>query len=193
MLARMVLKPQDVLVALRAALLEPGARFAFGDGAKALAISRSEVHAAVGRCIHAKLMTRAGERAHSAPTANRTNLLEFLIHGAKYAFPPTHGGITRGMPTGYAAPILSEYFTAVPTLPPVWPDPMGRVRGRAFEPLYPSVPKAASHDPKLYAAVALVDAIRGGGARDREIAQGLLTEMLTSSRKHADERQPRHA
>jgi hypothetical protein len=138
-------------------------------------------------------MTRPAERADSAPTANRTNLLEFLLHGAKYAFPPTLGGITRGTPTGYAAPVLSEYFAAAATLPPVWPDPLGRVRGRAFEPLYPSVPKAASHDPKLYAALALVDAVRGGGARDREMAQKLLTEMLTGSRAHADERQPRHA
>lgn len=189
----MVLKPQDVLVALKAALLEPGVRFTFADVAKALALSRSEVHAAVGRCLQAKLMSRDPRRVDSASVANRTNLLEFLLHGVRYAFPPTHGSITRGMPTGYAAPILSGYFVPTATLPPVWPDPTGRVRGREFEPLYRSVPKAASQDQTLYAALALVDAVRGGGARDREISERLLTEMLTRPRGHADERQPRNA
>ncbi len=181
------------MVALHAALMNPDVRFSFSDVANALALSRSEVHAAVGRCLHAKLMIRTAHRADSAPVANRTNLLEFLLHGVQYAFPPTHGSITRGMLTGYAAPVLSGYFAPTTTLPPVWPDPTGDVRGRAFEPLYPSVPKAASHNPALYAGLALVDAIRGGGARDQEIGERLLTEMLTRPRGPVDERQPKHA
>jgi hypothetical protein len=188
----LILKPQDVLVALKAALVEPSGRFAFSDVAKSLALSRSEVHAAVQRCLHAKLMMRVPHRVDSAAATNRTNLLEFLLHGIRYAFPPTHGGITRGMPTGYAAPILSNYFAATTTLPPVWPTPTGHVRGRAFEPLYPSVPVAASNDAALYAALALVDAVRGGGARDREIADRLLTEMLSRPRG-ASERESRHS
>lgn len=188
----MVLKPQDVLVAVKAALLQPNDRFFFADVAKSVGVSRSEVHAAVQRCLQAKLMMRVSHRVDSPATVNRTNLLEFLLHGVRYAFPPTYGSITRGMPTGYAAPILSSHFAPTTALPPVWPTPTGDVRGRAFEPLYPSVPVAASNDAALYSALALVDALRGGAARDREIAARLLTEMLASGRG-TGERESRHA
>lgn len=181
----MVLKPQDVLVALKAALLDAPERFAYSDVAKALGLSRSEVHAAVARCLQAKLMVRAPHRADGLPIAQRTNLLEFLLHGARFAFPPAEGTVTRGIPTAHAAPVLREHFAPSSQLPPVWPARAGQVRGRGFEPLYRSVPEAASNDPRLYAALALVDAIRGGGARDREIAGRLLTELLTSPARKA--------
>ena len=35
-------------------------------------------------------------------------LLEFLVHGVKYAFPPKRGALNRGMRTGYAAPPLNK-------------------------------------------------------------------------------------
>jgi hypothetical protein len=52
----------------------------------------------------------------------------------------------------------------------VWPDPDGEVRGQAFLPLYKSVPKAADEDEKLHELAALVDALRSGNARERNIA-----------------------
>jgi hypothetical protein len=54
--------------------------------------------------------------------------------------------------------------------PPVWPDPEGPVRGYALSPLYSSVPNACKVDSKLYELLALVDAIRDGRARERDIA-----------------------
>ena len=173
-----VLRPQDVLVAVKAALLPTGALFRYSEVAESLGLSRSEVHAAVGRCLAAKLMGRIPHRVDAAVVANRTNLLEFLLHGVRYAYPAQVGGVTRGIPTGHAAPILRDHFASTDTLPPVWPHPTGAVRGRSFEPLYPSVPTAAANDPSVYDAMALVDAIRGGSARDRELAERLLTKML---------------
>ena len=38
---------------------------------------------------------------------NRSALLEFLLHGIRYAFPAEKGSLTRGVPTGYAAPPLN--------------------------------------------------------------------------------------
>jgi len=179
-----VLKPQDVLVAIQTALLPPDRRFSFAEVGKALAISRSEVHAAVGRCLQAKLLMRSPRRVDAGVVPNRSNLLEFLVHGVKYAFPPSEGGLTRGVPTGYASPALAGYFAPMAKTPPlVWPHPTGEVRGRAFEPLYPSVPKAALGNPQLYAALSLLDAIRGGSARDREVAEGLLVQLINSKRE----------
>jgi hypothetical protein len=62
--------------------------------------------------------------------------------------------------------------------PPVWPDANGDVRGESFAPLYKSVPVAARKDPKLYELLALVDAIRGGRARERELAKKLIQREL---------------
>ncbi|MGC1646779.1 MAG: hypothetical protein WA741_13190 [Candidatus Sulfotelmatobacter sp.] len=64
--------------------------------------------------------------------------------------------------------------------PPVWPNPAGLVRGIAFSPLYKNVPQAALRDPQLYELLALVDAIREGRAREREIAIRELTVRIDS-------------
>jgi hypothetical protein len=101
---------------------------------------------------------------------NARNLEEFIVHGVPYVFVPDRGEVTRGMPTGYAGPLLSSLIQAADDLPPVWPDPNGKVRGQAFSPLYKSVPQAAREDGNLYALLTLVDAIRGGRARERSMA-----------------------
>ena len=91
----------------------------------------------------------------------------------KYAFPVERGGPTRGIPTAEAAAPLNTYFTPDGSsfaLPPVWPSATGYFRGIAFSPLYKNVPDAAMRDAKLYELLALVDAIREGRAREREIA-----------------------
>jgi len=52
------------------------------------------------------------------------------------------------------------------------------VRGISFLPLHRSVPEAAMRDPKLYEMLALLDAIRDGRAREREIAVRELTKRI---------------
>ena len=47
-------------------------------------------------------------------------------------------------------------------------------------PLYPSAPKAARKDPKLYELLALVDMLRLGRARERAMAEQQLNELLPS-------------
>jgi len=129
-----------------------------------LSMSASEVHAGIKRAVAARLM----DMDRKMPA--KSNIIEFLIHGVKYAYPPDRGGITRGMPTGYAAQPLRDLILQPDEPPPVWPDPEGQVRGYEFSPLYSSVPHACKVDPKLYELLALVDAIRNGRARERKIA-----------------------
>ena len=74
------------------------------------------------------------------------------------------------MPTSYAAPPLSRVLARAQEPPPVWPDEEGEVRGYEFSPLYKSVPFCRRRDAKLYELLALVDAIRGGAMREREVA-----------------------
>ena len=103
----------------------------------------------------------------------------------KYAFPATRGGVTRGVPTSYAATPLSRLIVASADLPPVWPHSEGSVRGVSLEPLYRSAPAAALRDPALYELLALIDAIRDGRARERKLAE---EELSTRIRSQADDR-----
>ena len=120
-----------------------------------------------------------GSRADTRQwTVQHRNLLEFLVHGIRYAFPAERGAITRGIATGIAAPILQAHFSTEPE-PSVWPSAEGTTRGQSLKPLYSSVPFAASRDPKLYASLAVVDALRGGRARERSVAADVMKSLLT--------------
>jgi len=171
----MALKPQDVFVLLELVTQDgrPGTYQSLGAE---LGMSASEVHQAIRRSLDSRLAARTD--AGVVPL--RTPLLEFLSHGVQYAFPPEIGRPTRGMPTSVGAPPLDRHFARSDT-PPVWPDPRGTARGPSFSPLYRSVPQAARADRALYELLALVDAIRGGQAREHKLACKELTERLKRS------------
>jgi hypothetical protein len=167
----MVLKSQDVLVAVRLAIPSERA-WSYPDLAAALDMSASEAHAAVKRASACGLVDGGIRRAR------RAALLEFLVHGVQYVFPGVWTGLTRGVPTSYAAPPLSRTIVGS-ELPPVWPHPEGGTRGQGLAPIYRSVPGAALRDPEFHEWMALIDAIRVGRARERELASRLLAERLS--------------
>jgi hypothetical protein len=172
------LEPQDILVLLKLLTLD-GAHAVYPRLAHALGMSAAQVHASIARAAKSGLIRMGGRRP------NRLALFELLVHEVKSAFPPARGGVTRGMPTAHAAPPFAKKVTAYAasrSLPPVWPDPDGDVRGEAFEPLCRAAPAAARTDAKLYEWLALVDAIRSGRAREREFAVKELARRLSSPR-----------
>ena len=165
-----MLKPQDLLVAIGVALIGRDA-WTYEALASKLGLSVSEAHAAVKRAQGAGLLL--------GREANRRALLEFIEHGARYAFFTKRGPVVRGMPTGVGAPPLRDHFQA--TEVPVWPSASGTARGYALAPLYRTVPEAAKEDSALYEALALVDAVRDGGARERALAMNELRSSLGRS------------
>ena len=173
----MNLKPQDVVILLKLVVLgrEP---WTYQRLAVELSISQSEAHAGVRRAVAARLMSDA-TTAGGRPVLPA--LAEFVVHGVRYAYPPRRGALTRGMPTGYAAPPLNKSIVQPDEPPPVWPYTEGATRGYALEPLYPSVPEAATRDPRLYEILALVDAVRDGRARERTMAVKELQSRLATS------------
>ena len=167
----MFTKPQDVVVALKLCL---GAeQQSYADLGRSLGMSASEVHAAVRRLVEARLLDPETKEVR------REALLNFLVHGVPFAFPTSPKEVTRGMPTAWAAPAMSGKFSASEQIPPVWPDPDGHVQGAAVQPLYASVPGAARRDPALYDLLALVDALRIGRARERNLAEKKIAQRLT--------------
>lgn len=164
------LKPQDVVVLLK---LVSRAEWTYPKIAVELAMSPSEVHASVKRAMQAGLMD-------ASRAVNRSALLEFLVHAVKYVFPPERGGMTRGLPTAHSASPLRSHFRSTSEAPTVWADPEGTMRGEELRPLYPTVPKAARADADLYEWLALVDAVRAGRARERELAVTELRKRLST-------------
>lgn len=166
------MKQQDIIILLK--LIVIGDRkWIYDDLAKELFMSKSSIHAGLKRAEAAKLINL---KISKQPF--RRALLEFLIHGVKYAYPPKKGCIMRGIPTAYAAPPLSKQIVADSDLPPVWPYAEGKVKGYQFSPLYQSVPQASLRDQALYELLTLIDAIRDGRARERELAAKELTARI---------------
>jgi hypothetical protein len=165
-----MLKGQDILVLLKllGASEPPTVRGLAAD----LGLDPGNVHRALARLRQARLID--GRR----PRVNRAAAEEFLLHGFRYAFPAHEGGPTRGVPTAWAAPPLSDQLTRSEDPPPVWPDPHGRVRGSSLEPLHANAPQAARRDPELWAGLALLDALRLGDGRIRKMAADELRRRL---------------
>ncbi len=167
---RQILLPIDVSVCLSIAL-RLGQTFAALAGE--LSISPSTAHQAVKRLMLSGLVRKAG----SGLVVDISALEEFLLHGVRYSFPAIRTKRQRGVPTAHAAPVLRNVFDS-DIDPLVWPSPIGTVVGTALQPLIPSAALLASRHPALYDALALVDAIRVGNARDREVAGQMLSKQL---------------
>jgi len=159
-----MLKSQDLFVLLKILALETD-DWRYLDLARSLFMSTSEVHASVKRCHESRLL----DLRKKLP--RKEVLLEFLIHGAPYAYPVQRGGLTRGMPTSFAAPPLSELVEHQLAIPPVWRFAEGAMTGYEVTPLHRSAPKAALLDTKFYELLTLVDALREGRARERQFAR----------------------
>jgi hypothetical protein len=162
----MNLKPQDIVFLLKLVALDKN-YWSFNKLAVDLGMSPAEVHAAAKRAIAARLAIKDSDNIWP----NISTLEEFVCHGIQYVFVPERGGLVRGMATAHAAAPLVAHFVPDNEPPPVWPDAEGEIRGESFSPLYKSVPVAAKNDPALYQLLVLVDAIRGGRARERDIAK----------------------
>ena len=180
-----ILRPQDLLLVLKLAANRSQRRWTYAELSKDLGISASQAFRSVARAEAARLLYMPANPPSNGSNVstlfsqpNIANLKEFLVHGAKYSFPVERGGMTRGIPTAHAGPPLDQHIAASNDPPPVWPFAEGRVRGVEFSPLYKNAPQAAQRDPKLYELLTLVDAIRDGRAREREIAIRELTLRL---------------
>lgn len=153
-------------------------------GVRALAtstgISKTQVGLALQRCYDVGLAKP--DRLTGVPRTNNTALLEFIVHGLRYVFPARPGELTRGIATGLGAPVLEGKLMTAGDLVPVWPDALGNTKGVAVEPLHRAVTRAVRRDARLYALLALTDAIRIGQPRERNLASEMLTQMLRDER-----------
>jgi hypothetical protein len=168
-----MLKGQDVVVLLK--LLGSAEPVPVRGLAGQLGFDVAGTHRAMRRLDDAGLYSARRRRIYEAAAE------EFLIHAAKFSFPPMWKSEARGIPTSWAAKPLKGELAEPAGLPPVWPYSKGKVRGLGLEPLHPMVPKAALADSELWQRLALVDALRiNDGARTTQLAARLLRKRIGS-------------
>ncbi|MCB0323127.1 MAG: hypothetical protein KDD69_06115 [Bdellovibrionales bacterium] len=165
------MKAQDIAVLLKVFLWRDRS-WSQRELAVALGLSVSEANHALKRLALAKLYNPHRKQVI------RKSAEELLLHGVKFFYPARIGAIAYGIPTAHAAKPLSDLlvFDAADKL--VWPDANGEEKGQSLEPLYPTLPRAAKGDPELHELLALIDAIRAGGARERALAEEQLSARL---------------
>lgn len=167
-----MLQPQDLLILLKLSENQPS--WTFDSIAHDLGLSSSSVHRSAQRAAEAGLYD------YRRRAVNYPALREFLIHGARFVFPPKWQGESRGRPTAWAAPPLAGRLVWSDNNIPVWADPEGKARGIALEPLHPVVPDAVRRDQSLWELLALFDSIRIGAARERNLAAEELERRLSA-------------
>ena len=156
------MRPQDIVVLLKK-ITSAGRGMLNKDIAQSLGISPAEISDAMERCRIAQLVDN--DKVH----VNTLALKDFLVYGIRYVFPAVTGRVMRGVPTAVSASPIKEQIAQVKDVY-VWPYKKGTMRGQAITPLYPTVPEAVANDEELYKLLVIVDTLRMGRAREREIA-----------------------
>ena len=169
-----LLKPQDILVLLRILTWKQNREWRYSDLASDLEISQSEIFESIKRAKLSGLFDPLTKKP------KRSALKEFILHGLKYAFPAKLGENTVGIPTAHSADPLFKLIISNQNDRYVWAQIGGPEKGIAVSPLYRSVPKAVKNCPELHAYLALIDALRIGKAREREIAKAELEKRISS-------------
>lgn len=164
------MKPVGLVVALALAARRSAPSPTYSQLGQMLGVSASTTFAAV------KHLRRSGLLHPGTHDPNLNEIMNFLVHGVKHAFPPLLGRDVKGVPTAHAGPALKKLFDGAK--PIVWPDVHGTIRGTGLTPLYPKATELPKRNPAVYTLLTLVDAIRSGQARERNAAIAALGKIL---------------
>ena len=164
-----VMRPHDIVVLLK--IISYGSEpWLQKPMATELVISQSELSKSIARSKNANLLDNSGRKVR------RLALMDFLEGGIAYVFPQHPGSIVRGIATSHSAAPLKKIIQSNENY--VWPSAKGDMKGQAIMPLYKTLPEAALNDAKLYEMLSLIDAIRIGNARERQLAISELKKRI---------------
>ena len=169
-LQQATMSPQDVVILLKILNYQQNSWYQV-KLAEELNLSQPEISNSLGRSRYAGLLDESGK------LVRKQALLEFLQYGIAYAFPAKPGPIVRGIPTAHSGPPLNTLIQSSGD-EYVWPSATGQLRGQAISPLYKNVVKAVKGDHELHELLSLVDAIRVGRAREKQLAIEELKKRL---------------
>jgi hypothetical protein len=173
-----MLHPSDIYV-LCGVLAVEDRSWTYRELASQIGVPHSLVQRALQRAEEAELYSSESRSVH------RANMHEFLLHGLRFLAPAKLGGVVSGVPAAWAASPVSRVIRESGDLPPVWPTARGRVRGQALPPLHEAAVEAVVKLPRLGEVLAIVDSLRAGDIRVRNVAAKMLTESLRALPAHA--------
>jgi hypothetical protein len=159
-------KPQDVLVMMKL-LVDPC--LSQRRLAEQLFISQAEISHGMKRLHASNLLVEVHVNAQAS--------LEFLVHALKYICPPEFGMPALGLPTSFAHPDF-KFVKYVADEIYVWPIAKGEKRGITLLPIYQTLPQACIVDKNLYRFASLVEMVRAGRARERQIGADEIKKFL---------------
>lgn len=163
------MSPIDILILLK--IICQGSKPWFQQSmANELFISQSEISKSIQRSQYAGLIDPGSRKVM------RQDLMDFLQYGIRYVFPQQPGPVVRGIPTAHSMSPLNQEIQSDEFY--VWPSATGKMRGHGITPLFPSVVKAVEHDTSLHELLALVDALRVGRVREKNLAAGILKDRI---------------
>lgn len=157
------MRPQDIIILIKI-LSYKGEIWRNIDIANFLNMSASEVSEALNRCKIARLIDSSKRQV------NINSFIEFLIYGLKYVFPAEPGSIVKGVATAHSAYPISDRISAGSDENYVWPYAKGVNKGQAIDPLYKTVPAVVGKDNLFYEILVIIDTLRIGRTRERDIA-----------------------
>ncbi len=174
------MKSLDIVIVCKIFILQCQGKgdWTYADLAEGVCLSVGETHASVKRLKRSRLFDEYTKSI--IPSA----MLEFLVHGLKYAFPAETGTRERGISTAHSAPVFQNEVQFSKDDVYVWPYAKGPERGLSVSPLSKSTPKAVLKDKNLYDFLALLDGIRIGKAREAAIAVRKLEMIVNNMRKN---------
>lgn len=169
-----MLAPIDLTVLLYLVSADLGPRWTQVQVAGGLGIAQSNVHRALTQLGRSELL-RGRE-------PDRRALRDLLVFGVRYVYPAVLGPPARGLATAHAGPTLASKVRAPQDY--VWPWDGAEGFGVAIAPLHPRVPAAAARCVAFYELMALVDVMRVGRVREREVAVQRMDELLDAATTH---------
>ena len=168
-----MIKDSDVYVL--SGLLAHDGSWTYRSLAERLRVPHAVVQRALSRTEDAGLYSAPRRRVHLP------HFEEFAVHALRFLAPSRLGALTRGVPAAWAAEPMSEAISSSgEEPPPVWPYAQGQVRGQAVEPLHRAAPEAIEEWSDLGEVLALLDSLRVGDARVRNVAEDFLSTRLRS-------------
>lgn len=162
------MRPQDLVILIEL-LVNPDGSNLKKDLASRLFISQSEVSESINRSILSGLVSDKGK-------VYRQSFLEFIRYGFKYIFPAKPGGMVHGWATAHSHPFMQKKFESQVMY--VWEDFKGPDYGLSIDPLFVKQTQAIKDNTNLYKALALLDVLRVGKAREIPVAINELEKMF---------------
>lgn len=154
-------------------LLAHTGEWSYRSLADRLCVPHPAVQRGLSRAQDADLYSAARREVHIP------HFEEFAIHALRFVAPAPLGALVPGIPAAWAAePMASAIRSSGEEPPPVWPYAQGRVRGQAIEPLHAAAPEAVESWSDLGEILALLDSLRAGDLRVRQVAESLLVRLL---------------